>query len=280
MFYVSTLRQGKARLALALAMLALLFSPASHAVSCGNIAVPLACSVTVGGVVKYTFSSFTLISSGSSGAGANIYAAGDIAVDVGTGAGNAGLLTFSKLSTGPTPGGVFFTNSGQTSSFAFSYIVSVEPAGSAGVTYGSPFVVNLTQQSHTNNATGAVQMVAGMLSAPCQTVTGQANSFANCVVVAGQPAAITAGNIVVLTGNTGNVSLGPVTNQFNVVTASGQGLDIDGDGSYGATTDGLLALRYLLGLRGAALISGAVGGGATRSTSTAIQQYLLGLTPP
>ena len=57
MFYVSTLLQGKARLALTFAILALLFAPASHAVSCGTFAAPLACSVTVGGVVKYTFSS-------------------------------------------------------------------------------------------------------------------------------------------------------------------------------------------------------------------------------
>jgi len=256
------------------------FAPsAAHAVSCGTIAAPTSCSITVNGVVKYTFSAFTLVDATGSGGG-KVYTAGDIAIDIGTGAGNAGLLTFSKLSTGPTPGVVFSANSGQTSNFAFSYIVSVEPAGSAGVTYGSPFVVNLTQQSHTNNATGAVQMVAGTLSAPCQAITGQANSFANCVAVAGQPPALTAGNIVALTGNTGNVSLGPFTNQFTVVTARGQGLDVDGNGSYGATSDGLLAIRYLLGLRGTALTSGAVGAGATRSTSTAIEQYLLGLTTP
>ena len=81
-------------------------------------------------------------------------------------------------------------------------------------------------------------------------------------------------------GATGNVSIGTFTNLFNVVTALGQGLDIDGNGSYGATTDGLLVVRYLLGLRGAALISGAaVGAGATRTTSTAIQQYLANLLP-
>ena len=42
------------------------------------------------------------------------------------------------------------------------------------------------------------------------------------------------------------------------ITALGNALDIDGDGSVKATTDGLLVLRYLLGLRGTALTNGAV----------------------
>ena len=57
-------------------------------------------------------------------------------------------------------------------------------------------------------------------------------------------------------------------------------LDIDGNGEVNALTDGLLITRYLLGIRGPALISGAVGGGATRSTDTAIETYLSGLLPP
>lgn len=42
------------------------------------------------------------------------------------------------------------------------------------------------------------------------------------------------------------------------IASLGNGLDIDGDNSVKATTDGLLVLRYLLGLRGTALTSGAV----------------------
>ena len=278
MFYVSTLRQGKARLALACAILALLFSPAGHAVSCGTLAAPLACSVTVGGVVKYTFSSFSLVNNGSSGAGANTYAAGDIAIDVSTGGGTTSVLKFSKLSTGPTPGVVFLANANQASNFTFSYTVAIEAVGFAGVLFSSPFIVDLPLKSNSGNGFGTTQLVISQPGVSCATVTS--TTAANCIIPGGQPSTLTAGNIVALSGGTGNVSIGAITNLFDVATASGQGLDIDGDGSYGATTDGLLALRYLLGLRGAALISGAVGGGATRSTSTAIQQYLLGLTPP
>ena len=42
-------------------------------------------------------------------------------------------------------------------------------------------------------------------------------------------------------------------------------MDIDGNGRLEATTDGLLMTRYLLGLRGAALVTGALGTGATRT---------------
>jgi hypothetical protein len=51
-------------------------------------------------------------------------------------------------------------------------------------------------------------------------------------------------------------------------------LDIDGDGSTDALTDGLLVLRYHFGFTGATLITGVVSGGCTRCTAPAILQYL------
>lgn len=57
-------------------------------------------------------------------------------------------------------------------------------------------------------------------------------------------------------------------------------LDIDGDGNVDALTDGLLIVRYLLGVRGDALLAGAVAVGATRTTVIAIEAVLAGLTPP
>lgn len=51
-------------------------------------------------------------------------------------------------------------------------------------------------------------------------------------------------------------------------------LDIDGDGTVTALTDGLLLQRYLFGLRGASLISGAIGVGATRTTANQIEAYI------
>ena len=54
--------------------------------------------------------------------------------------------------------------------------------------------------------------------------------------------------------------------------------DIDGNGAADPLTDGLLALRYLFGFRGVALITGAVGSGCTRCDAPAIEAYLASLT--
>lgn len=56
-------------------------------------------------------------------------------------------------------------------------------------------------------------------------------------------------------------------------------LDIDGDGQVRPLTDGLLIVRYLLGLRGTALIAGAVASGAPRGTTSLIEAYLASMTP-
>ena len=57
-------------------------------------------------------------------------------------------------------------------------------------------------------------------------------------------------------------------------------LDIDGNGQVDALTDGLLILRYLLNIRGPALITGAVGFGAIRASFSLVENYLAGLLPP
>jgi len=56
-------------------------------------------------------------------------------------------------------------------------------------------------------------------------------------------------------------------------------LDIDGNGESKALTDGLLLIRYLFGFTGDALTSGAIGDGATRETSEAIEAYISDRVP-
>ena len=51
-------------------------------------------------------------------------------------------------------------------------------------------------------------------------------------------------------------------------------MDIDGNGRSEATTDGLLMMRYMLGIRGSALVSGALGAGASRTLPADIEAYL------
>jgi hypothetical protein len=55
-------------------------------------------------------------------------------------------------------------------------------------------------------------------------------------------------------------------------------LDIDGNGDTDPLTDGVLTLRYLFGLRGDALVTGAVGLGCGRCSASEIEAYLASLT--
>ena len=56
-------------------------------------------------------------------------------------------------------------------------------------------------------------------------------------------------------------------------------LDVDGNGLIDAATDGLLLLRYLLGIRGDALVANALGQGARRIQPSEVESYLQTLAP-
>ena len=56
-------------------------------------------------------------------------------------------------------------------------------------------------------------------------------------------------------------------------------LDIDGNGESKALSDGLLLIRYLFGFTGDALTVSAIGEGATRDTSEAIEAYISDRVP-
>ena len=56
-------------------------------------------------------------------------------------------------------------------------------------------------------------------------------------------------------------------------------LDVDGNGRVDPSTDGLMLVRYMMGLRGTALISGALGTGARRTTVPSIETYIQSLMP-
>ena len=55
--------------------------------------------------------------------------------------------------------------------------------------------------------------------------------------------------------------------------------DIDGDGRTTALTDALLVVRYMFGLRGAMLITNAVGAGAQRAAAPQVESYIASLMP-
>ncbi len=80
---------------------------------------------------------------------------------------------------------------------------------------------------------------------------------------------------ITINGNTVTppATVAPLTPaEFNPIV-----FDIDGNGTLDAATDGVLISRYMLGITGDALITGALGPGATRTTAATITAHLAGL---
>ena len=73
----------------------------------------------------------------------------------------------------------------------------------------------------------------------------------------------------------------PVGNRFHLskLADADSELDIDGNGESKAVSVGLLLIRYLFGFTGDALTVGAIGEGATRDTSEAIEAYISDRVP-
>lgn len=61
------------------------------------------------------------------------------------------------------------------------------------------------------------------------------------------------------------LDIGGMTGTFTVTTGQPRLFDVDGNGRIDGLTDGLILIRYMFGIRGAALTSGAIGVGATRT---------------
>ena len=84
------------------------------------------------------------------------------------------------------------------------------------------------------------------------------------------------GGLVV--GGIGYPGVGYFTDSLQAVTmrlfAAQSRLDVDDDNVTTGATDGVLVLRYLLGIRGTALVAGAIGIRATRTTGDQVAEYL------
>ena len=117
------------------------------------------------------------------------------------------------------------------------------------------------------------------------TISGSNFAGATRVTIGGKPViGMTIVNATVITAITPAGAEG--ANDVEVTTPEGTGigtgiftyieptLDIDGNGTCDALTDGLLAIRYLFGMTGAPLINGAIGSGALRKTAAQIGSYL------
>ncbi|HFE37567.1 MAG TPA: hypothetical protein ENK06_03975 [Gammaproteobacteria bacterium] len=82
---------------------------------------------------------------------------------------------------------------------------------------------------------------------------------------------------VLTEGALGAGSSKSTTDIIAFLTANSAAMDVDGNGSSDALTDGILIIRFLFGLRGNVLISNAIGSGATRTTASEIENFLMNL---
>lgn len=188
---------------------ALFVSAASSAfaASCGSFASPTACSVTLGGVTQFDASAFSLVNA----AGTKVYQAADILIDLSVSGSNA-ILTFSKSANTPTTGTSFFVNSGETAAFVVSYTAAITPLAAGTVAFTGAEVTS--PMSNAGNGFAQVQFSIPSM-ALCNVVSSDPDDTEVCTLPPGLGTSTTAGNIVSLTGATGNAAILNFQNVFD-----------------------------------------------------------------
>ena len=139
------------------------------------------------------------------------------------------------------------------------------PAGTTFVSLGSPGGWGCTTP-----AAGA----SGTVS--CSNASVALGSAVFTLVVKVE-AAVVPGTVLTNTATVSSATTDPNPGNESATATTTVGiprLDIDGNSSYDALTDGLLSIRYMFGLTGTSLTGSAIGTGATRSTSTQVLSYL------
>lgn len=189
-------------------------SSTASASACGSVASPTACSVTTANDVTFSVSNFALPNSVATG-GASTYQPGDILIDILAEDTGTVVLRFSRNTQGPTPGVVFSANAGQTTGFILTYLVTATAAAPGTVDIIDPIEVSLGLHSSAGNGFGAVQMIVPGGPGACQATTVTPSD-----ICPGLPGNITTttnpGDILALSGNSGNVSILSFENEFNV----------------------------------------------------------------
>lgn len=227
-----------------LATLSLIFfggAFSASAISCGTLAAPGVCTLSVNNQVQYTFSNFLLVNNNAAG-GAPLVTAADVSLNLVTGGGLSAALQMSKVPTAGNANIVFLANAGGVSTFSFSYNVSIAAIGAGTVSLINPVQANLNTSSFSGNGSGAAQFI--LPSAPvCIAIT--TFPLANCTLPAGTTTSLSSGDIVTLSGNTGNVSIGTFSNIYNASFTPTQETGVPEPSSYALIGAGLAAIGYL-----------------------------------
>lgn len=183
----------------------------ASALSCGTVASPGACVLNAGGQVQYTFSNFALAA--NSATGTQLVTGADIALNLTAGPGLGAVLSMTKIATAANPNVVFLANAGNTNSFSFTYNVAIAPLTPGSVQFIDPAEVMLNTSSFSGNGNAAVQFVIPGAPVCLAFSTSTADS---CNLPAGATTSLPGlGNIVSISGNAGNASIGTFSNRLN-----------------------------------------------------------------
>jgi hypothetical protein len=181
--------------------------------SCGSFASPTSCSVLVGGTNQFTVTGFNFVPLGTSGGG-TAYQSGDVLIDISAGSGLSLLMSFSRNPAGPTPGASFAANSGELSSFGLQYLITLGGVGGTAA-FSSPDNVSLVASSTSGTGQVSVQMILNP-SGPSESCLAFRNSGGltngSCDLPAGLGSTLAVNQILTLSANTGNGSIGTFTN--------------------------------------------------------------------
>lgn len=161
-------------------------------------------------------------------------------------------------------------NNAGPSNAASASLSDTLPAGTTFVSLSSP-----GGWSCTTPAVGA----GGTVSCGNASVAPGSAVFTLVVKVG---AAVASGTVLTDTATVSSATTDPNPGNDSATATTTVGsphVDIDGNNSYDALTDGLLIVRNLAGLTGTSLTGGAIGQGATRSTPAEIVQYLDTIRP-
>ncbi len=161
-------------------------------------------------------------------------------------------------------------NNAGPSNAASASLSDTLPAGTTFVSLSSP-----GGWSCTTPAVGA----GGTVSCGNASVAPGSAVFTLVVKVG---AAVASGTVLTNTATVSSATTDPNPGNDSATATTTVGsphIDIDGNSSYDALTDGLLIVRNLAGLTGTSLTGGAIGQGATRSTPAEIVQYLDTIRP-
>jgi hypothetical protein len=181
-------------------------APTADAAPCGTVGTPLACTIDVGGTIRYTVSDIAFVTSSAAGGG-NLYDGEDVSIDIASGGGLSLLLSFGKVADGQ--GIVFLANAGESAGLTFSYTLTATALLPGSIDFDS-ITTSIAPFSTVANGVASVQgIVSGQVN--CQAIVA-ADPSNTCAITGAGP--LDVGDILSLSGGSGNVSLGGFSNLF------------------------------------------------------------------